>query len=370
MRLTPALPVVLALASCAAASGDARYEGPEEVQRLIRELDGPVPAGTPLEKLPEARLAELGEDALPALATAVRDPGKSRLRERAARALGLMHLRTGNEGALQAYIVAVQKASAVHARGLLAQAHRFRDPEGRILALVHAALNEMATVTPELVTAAGAMTDVESLEAMKKVVIRNLSEGSVPERDVALRYIGRAARRGWPEAVKFLLTCTQAGNADIMEKAGRELSLVAGRISPRSWSGWWLEHATGDRRAWILESLPPVAGRPFDPTDRDHVGELVSRVPESEDAEPEFWLIERLLGKAFGYASPRDVFDPDVDPAALAESNRRAVETLKAWWREYSPYVFFNRATNLFEVNDEGRRIGVPVDPKSGKPGR
>ncbi|HTF55959.1 MAG TPA: hypothetical protein VK661_01710 [Planctomycetota bacterium] len=370
MRLIPALPVLLALAACGTTSGDARYEGPEEVRRLIRDLDGPVPSGTPMDKLPEARLAELGDEALPALAVAVRDPGKSPLRERAARALGLLQQRTGSEGAIQAYIVAVQKATAVHARGLLAQAHRFHDPEGRILALVHAALNEMGTVTPEMVASAGAMTDVESLEAMKRVVVRNRSDGPVPGRDVALRYIGRAARRGWPDAVKFLLACTQAGNADIMEKAGRELGLVAGRIKPKSWSGWWLDHATSDRRAWILESFPPVNGQPFDPADRDHIDDLISRVPETEDAEPEFWLIERLLGKSFGYASPRDNFDPDVEPATVAESNRRAVETLKAWWREYSPYVFFNRATNLFEVNDEGRRIGVPVDPKTGKPGR
>jgi len=369
MRLIPVLPMLLALASCGSTAGDARYEGPPEVQTLIRELDGPIPPGTPPEKLPEARLAELGDEALPALALAVRDPGKSQIRERAARALGLMHQHTGSEGAIQAYIVAVQKATAVHARGLLAQAHRFRDPEGRILALVNAAVSEMGTVTPGLVAAAGAMTDVESLEPMKRVVVLDRYEATSPERDIALRYIGRAARRGWADALKFLLTCTQAGNADIMEKAGNELSLLAGRIRPKSWSGWWLEHAAGDRKSWILESFPPVGERPFDPTDRDHLEDLVSRVPESEDAEPEFWMIERLLGKSFGYQSPRDVFDPDVEPAALAESNRRAVATLKAWWRECSPYVFFNRATGLFEVNEEGRRIGVPVDPKTGKPG-
>jgi len=371
MRLNPILPLLLALSSCGTPrSGDARYEGPEEVQTLVRELDGPIPPGTPPDKLPETRLAELGDEALPALALAIRDPGKSQIRERAARALGYMHQRTGSEGAIQAYIVGVQKATAVHARGLLAQAHRFRDSEGRILALVNAALSEMGTITPGLVAAAGAMTDVESLEPMKRVVVLSRSEPTAPERDIALRYIGRAARRGWSDALKFLLTCTQAGNADIMEKAGKELSLVAGRVTPKSWSGWWLDHSAGDRRSWILEVLPPVGGRPFDPTDRDHLDDLILRVPESDDAESEFWMIERLLGRAFGYQSPRDVFDPDVEPAALAESNRRAVATLKAWWRESSPYVFYNPATDLFEVNEEGRRIGVPVDPKTGKPGR
>jgi hypothetical protein len=277
----------------------------------------------------------------------------------------------GHDGALQAYIEALQAApNELHLRGLLAQAYRFRDPEGRVLGILDKALNEMRVVTPEMVAAAAEMTDVEALETMMRIVGRDVGNPSVPERDLALQYIGRAARRGRREAVEFLTACTQTSNPGMVEKSRAELELLSGRAQPKSWRAWWFERVAGERRAWLVESFAPVGGRPFDPGERDHLGELVARIPQEGDAEPELWFLEQALGRRFGYVSPRDVFDPDADRAALAESNRRAIATARDWWRETSPYLFLNPATGRFAISEEARRIGVPVDPKTGKPGR
>lgn len=352
------------LAACATGPSDPASPVEEEVRRLIRDLDSATPSV-------EERLAGIGEEALPGLASAVRNSPSIRVRERAAAALGIMYGRTRHPQALQIYIEAVEQAPAgFYARKLLGQAHRFRDPEGKVIALLHDALEKMPEATAEMVAAAGAMTDVESANAMMQVIVKSRAAAQSPERDLAVRYLGRAARRGQRESLEFLRTCTMTNHPDLQDKAGRELSLMAGRLTPGTWSGWWLDHASRTRKEWLVEAFSLTIGKALDLADRAHMGELIERIPADQDAEPEFWLIERALGRRFGYNSPSDVFDPEVDRAALAEANRRAVETLKSWWRENSPYMFFNPASGLFEVNEEGRRIGVPVDPKTGKPGR
>jgi hypothetical protein len=365
MRLTFILSMAgTCLAACATGPSNPASPVEEKVRRLIRELDSASPSA-------EERLAEIGEEALPGLTAAVRGAPSIRVRERAAAALGIMYERTRHPQALRSYVEAVTEApAAFYARRLLGHAHRFRDPDGQVLALLNAAMMEMSEATPEMVAAAGTMTDVESTAAMMRVVAKAKSSAQSPERDLAVRYLGRAARRGRREALEFLRTCTMTNHPDLEEKAGRELSLMAGRLTPGAWGPWWLDHATRDRKEWLVEAFSLTFGKPLDLTDRAHIGELIERIPTDQDAEPEFWLLERTLGPRFGYVSPSDVFDPDVDRAALAEANRRAVETIKTWWRENSPYVYLNPATGLFEVNEEGRKIGVPVDPKTGRPGR
>ncbi len=345
-RLLILLPALAAAACASRPSGGV----PDDLQSLIRN----------------------GDRSIPVLKDAILDPAASAERRRQlAWALGEIWTQTGNGTALEAYIEAVQKApDDSQRRALLTEAHRFRDNEGRVLALLDTALREMRVITPQLVVAAAAMTDVEALEMLMKVVGKGVDAPSTPEREVALRYIGRAARRGRREAVAFLSACAQSSDADLAEKAAAELKRVAGGDAPKGWRDWWFKNHAGERRAWLAESFPSVGGRPFDPGDRDHIGELVARIPRDADAEPELWYLEQALGRSFGYVSPRDVFDPDVDAGALSESNRRAIATAVEWWRENSPYLFLNPATGRFDISEEARRIGVPVDPKTGKPGR
>jgi hypothetical protein len=354
--------ILIALTALAAACAGPRTgpDGPDDIESLVRRL------GTP-ESM--ARLAAIGDPAVPALHRAATDP-QFPWRDQAIRTLGLMWS-NGRGAALEAYLEAVRQApDDPSARRLLAHAHRFRDPEGRVFALLDAALRHLRIVTPEIVAAAGAGTDVEAIEAMMTVVGRSIDADTAPERDLAIRYIGRAARRGRREAVEFLRACTQSSTIDLVEKASAELSLLAGRIAPKSWSAWWFDHSAGTRKDWLEQAFGEVGGRPFDPGERDHVGEIVGRLPQDADAEPELWYLEQVLGRRFGYVSPRDVFDPDVDLGELSAANGRALATAREWWSENSPYLFFNSATGRYEISEEARRIGVPVDPRTGKPGR
>ena len=360
--------IVLSAAACAAcSSGPSEFEGSGEIWSLLTVLRGPDD-GT---GRTEARLAEIGDEALPALKAAVSDPAESRYRSRAARALGIMWTQHGNAAALEAYLFAIRAApNDPHARSLLVQAHRFRDADGRVFAMLEAAIKHMRLVTPEMITAAGALTNTEALEAMMRVVGKVSDETYSPERDLALQYIGRAARRGRRQAVEFLRACTQSSTPDLVAKASAELSLLAGRLEPKSWSAWWFDHNAETRQEWVVRSFPPVDGKPFDPTVRNHVAELVARLPRDVDVEPELWFLERILGRNFGYVSPRDVFDPDVNQGDLSASNGRAIATVREWWGENSPYLFFNAAMGQYEISEEARRIGVPADPKTGKPAK
>lgn len=285
--------------------------------------------------------------------------------------LGRIWIRTGNPEALDAYVQAVRTDLAgddTRARKMLELAHLFRDPERRVFALLNTAIQNMRVVSPGMIAAAGAMTDVEATETMMKLIGKTRDAESSPERDLAFRYTGRAARRGRRDAVQFLTLCTQSTNEDIAKKSVAELKMLAGQDAPKGWRAWWLEHQAGNRRTWLAHSFARE-GTGFDPANRDHVGGLVLRLPEEADSEPLMWYLELVLGRKFGYVSPRDVFEPDVDPAALAASNRRAITMASEWWRENSPYLFFNSSTNRFDISEEGRRIGSPVDPKTGKPG-
>src|SRR5262245_50890910 len=195
--------ILLLMPAGAACAGHPGAAGrPAEVQALMRSHRDPETEKRKPEDRPERALASCGLDAIPALREAVADPTDARLRGRAARALGMMWTRDGVLAALDTYLDAVQAApSDAHARSLLEQAHHFRDPEGRVLALLDKALLEMRVVSPGMVAAAAAMTDVEEVETMMKLVGRGMDSRNAPERDLALRYIGRAARRGRPEAI-------------------------------------------------------------------------------------------------------------------------------------------------------------------------
>jgi len=348
----------VALGSAACAHGPAP-NSPEEIDSLIRTMDKPES---------RARLAAIGDSALPALAKAITSPPGPRP-DQAIRVLEMMW-KKGRTAALDAYLEAVRKTpDDPAARRLLGHAHRFQDPEGRVFRVLEAALQNMRVVSPDMVASAAAMSSVEALETLMQVVADSVDTPDASTRALAMRYIGRAARRGRLEATSFLTMCTQSTNADVAIKAGAELRLIAGRDAPKGWRAWWFEHSGGDRKAWLAASFAPVGGKPFDPGHRDHLAELVKRIPADADAEPELWYLEQAVGRSFGYVSPRDVFDPDVDAKELAASNLRAVGMAREWWNENAPYLYFNSSTGRYDVNEEGRRIGVPVDPKTGKPG-
>jgi hypothetical protein len=334
---------------------------------LLLTASGAACASSP----PESGPRESGD--VPALTQQLLDastPFEKRLET--ASVLGRIWIRTGNPEALDAYVRTVRKELAdddSRARQFLELAPLFRDPERRVFALLNTAIQNMRVVSPKMVAAAGAMSDVEATETMMGVIGKTKDAEAAPERDLALRYTGRAARRGRRDAVQFLTMGTQSTNEDIAKKSVAELKLLAGQDAPKGWRAWWLEHQAGNRRSWLAHSFARE-GTGFDPANRDHAGGLVLRLSEEADPEPLMWYLEMVLGRKFGYVSPRDVFDPDADPAKLAASNRRAIDTAGEWWRENSPYLFFNPSTNRFDISEEGRRIGAPVDPRTGKPGQ
>jgi hypothetical protein len=355
--------IACVLAGLSACSSSPSPGAPDEVARL---LDDPNPET-------QARLVAMGDDAVPALVAALNDPAAMPGRlSRTARALGRIRQKTGSAAALEGYVAALPKATDDdrRARAFLEEAHRFRDPQGKVAERLVAAIKDMRVVTPGMIASAGVLTDAEALEGTMWVVAGSSGEAVSPTRDLALRYIGRAARRERKGAADFLSRCTQSPNPDMAAKAGEELKLVAGHEALKGWRAWWFDHQPHGRRDWLAESFGPVGGRPFDPTDRAHLGELVARIPLDRDAEPEMWFLEKACDRTFGYLSPRDAFDPEVDHAKLAESNRAAIETARTWWAENSPYLYYRFATSRFEISEDGRRIGVPVHPKTGKPGQ
>ncbi|HKS16265.1 MAG TPA: hypothetical protein VJU16_03080 [Planctomycetota bacterium] len=359
MHRTLILLLLPALAACA--SGPPVSDS-QEIDRWVKSPENPYSA---------QNLVEAGAAAIPALKAAILDRSlEATRRGHLAWILGRIWVHTRDEAALETYVLALQSARDDDslARALFAHAHRFRDPEGRVLGLLEVALQDLRVVSAEMVTAAAAMSEVEALETLMRIVAESVDEPASKIRDIALRYVGRAARRGRHEAVAFLSMCTQADTPDVAAKASAELKLLAGRDPAKGWRDWWLSHNSGERRAWLAESFR--GEKPFDPGDRDHLGALVARIPADGDAEPELWYLEQALGRSFGYVSPRDVFDPDVDPLKLAESNQRAVSMMREWWSENSPYLYFNPVTSRFDISEEARRIGTPVDPRTGKPGR
>src|SRR5688572_15552272 len=127
--------------------------------------------------------APSGEEAIPALRNVLTDPKAPPDRvKQAAADLGSIRLRTGSAAALHAYFDSLADApSDDHLRAMLGYAYRFRASEGVFLALDRA-LKNLGTVTPEMVASAGALTDVEALETMMRVVGRDVESPSSPQR--------------------------------------------------------------------------------------------------------------------------------------------------------------------------------------------
>ncbi|MBI4563946.1 MAG: hypothetical protein HY716_04535 [Planctomycetes bacterium] len=339
-----------------------------EIRELIRALAEPPEAERFPADRPDHRLILWGEQAVPDLSVAIRHDPNLRIRERAAYVLGRIYQETELSRAREAYVDAVEEALASgRARGLLEHAHLFQETDGRVLGLLHRAL-AAGEVSPGLVTAAATMTEDQSTAPLMRLVARLPATDHPEWADIAIRYLGRAARHGRRDALEFLLACTTSDRPALAEKAGRELSLLAGRVVPRSWRAWWLDRASGTRWEWLIETFSLALGKKLDPTDRSHLGELVARLTEAEDMEPEFWFLERALGRRFGYRSPRDAFDPDVPPVAVIERNKGAIATIKSWWRENEDYLYYHPAAEQFVLHEEARRQGLPVDPRTGRP--
>jgi hypothetical protein len=355
--------LLLIPAGAACASGPSAAPA-EDIGKLVKSVNDPLSV---------EKLVKIGEPAIPALKEAILDRSLDAARRgKLASVLGRIWTQTRKGAALDAYVLALQSAKDddALARSLFAQAHWFRDPEGIVFGLLEAALQNLRVVSPEMVEAAAAMSDVEALETLMRIVAESVEAPRSAIRDIALRYVGRAGRRGRREAIAFLSMCTQADTADVATKASDELKLLAGRAAPKGWRDWWFSHNAGERKAWLAESFTVEGSAPFDPTSRDHIGGLVDRIPAGE-AEPVMWFLEQALGRNFGYVSPRDVFAvSEADLKELATRNVVAIETTREWWRENSPYLFFNSATGRYEISEEARRIGVPADPRTGKPGR
>ncbi len=342
--------LLLLLAGCAPAPAAPGTDEEREIRRLAEELDGPA----------MVRLSELGEPAVPALVAVLRGDPKPWRRVAAAKVLARIHGRTGLVFARTAWAAAVREAKPAHAASLLELAPGFADADGETLFLLNAGLATMAEVTPGMVRAAGRMGESESLEALTRLIGKTAALESSPARDEAIRYVGRAARRGRREAVEFLLSCATSGRRPIESSASAELALLAGRMTPPNWRAWWLDHAGGTRAQWIAEALALGQGGPLDLGDRAVVGRIVAAALDESDPEPEFHLLERLLGRDFGYVSPRDRFEDAPD----AEPGRRAKETLKAWWAENERYLAYDAAAGRYVLDEKARAAGTPVPPK------
>jgi len=349
------LPILAAIAAgCAPAPGDPERDRERDIDALVRGLPET-----------EERLLALGDEAVPSLAFAVKRDRDPRLRARAARALGRVHRATGNRAAAAAYAEAVETAPPEARRELLAHAHLFLDPEGQVRSALTAALLTSKDVTPEMLRSLAAITDLEALDAMTMWLGATRSEERVPGRDIAVRYLGRAARHGRVDAINILTLIE--GAPELAKLISDELTVVAGRITVRNWRGWYLDVAKKKRWEWLAEAMSYHLTEAFDATNRAHIDRIVGRMIAGEELEPEFALLEPLLGRRFGYVSPRDVFDPERPASELAEANARAVDTLQAWWRENSPYAWYDARSGRWEVNVDARAAGTPVDPKTGE---
>lgn len=353
------------LAGCAGPS-DPDRERLEAIRGWARTLDRP---DDPAAGDAQRRLVEAGEDAVPCLAVLVRSAATLEGRRRAARSLAAIHEARGTSFARTAWIDAVREApSPAVASALLSVSPRFRDPEREALHLLNAALATMREPTVETIRAAGAMGVTESLPAMASLVGRCAETGPAEARREALRYVGRAARRDHREAMEFLLAAAASGRGALPAEAGTELELAAGRVVAPNWRAWWLDRAGRPRSEWLEEAFSLHLGAKLDLTDRALVGRLVERALAQDDPEPEVALLDRALGRSFGYVSPRDVFDPEGGETAAREAAGRAKETLGAWWKETSPYLWWDPARGGFAVNEEARAAGTPVDPRTGRP--
>src|SRR5262245_16905752 len=102
------LPVLLLAAGCATSHDDPAMEGSERLRALVRALDRPPDPAVPEAERPERKLEELGDEAVPPLANAVRYDASERVRERAAFVLGRIFSKTRAALAAGAYLDALQ----------------------------------------------------------------------------------------------------------------------------------------------------------------------------------------------------------------------------------------------------------------------
>jgi len=282
-----------------------------------------------------------------------------------ARALGEILRATGSSIALNGYLASLAGANDAKSSALLEQAGYFRDPDGEVLAALIGALLKSTAVTAPVVRQAAAMTELEALEAMMMYVSRTAARASAPGRDLAMRYIGRAARRGRADALDYLSRLVDADHAECAKLARAEMHVTAGNITPRTWRGWYLAHAKKPRLEWIAEAVAYSVGAAFDASQREHIDRLIASMSPGVELEPEFALLEPLLGRSFGYVSPRDVF---TESPQLADENAAALDRLKKWWPENRAYMWYDASIGRWELNGAARDEGKPVDPATGAP--
>jgi len=314
----------------------------------------------------EEQLVAAGEQALPTLIHAVRREPDAARRGHAARTLARVHRATAEPLAVEAYVEGVLAAPTPAVRmSLLEHAHRFPDPDGHVMATLRTVLGKSEGVTREVVQSAASMTEIEAIEPMMQYVGGTRERPEAPGRDIAMRYLGRAARKGRMEIVDFFTRLADACVPALRTMIEEEMRAVAGGVTVRNWRGWYLANARRRRWEWLADAAAYTLGKPFDPSDVAHVSRLI----EAADREPEpaFALLEPLLARRFGFVPPRDVFDPEADLPAAADAAAAAVATLKAWWKENAPYSWYDAKTGRWEVNEDARSARTPVDPKTGE---
>jgi acylphosphatase len=322
-----------------------------------REVDGLV-ADLPDS---EARVVAIGEEAVPSLAHALRSARPPR-RGAAARALGLIHRAAGSADAAKTYADVVEHDPAPD---LLEHAWLFDDPGGRVLRTLATAIAKSRGVTPGVLRAAATLTDTVMAEPMLSWIGGTRELADAPGRDLALRYLGRAVRRGRMDILHFLTLAE--GSPELLRGINEELAIAAGKLTYPNWRGWYLDVAKKKRWDWLAEAQSIHLQEPFDPSNRAHVDRIIAGMRAGDELEPEFALLEPLLSRRFNYVSPRDVFEPGRSLEELNEANARALETLQAWWRENGPFAWHDARDGRWAINEEARAAGTPVDPKTGR---
>lgn len=356
MRFAAAL---VLLAACAPSTPpDPEIERQREIAALVAKLGDPGA---------EHALATHADEAVLKLLAVLREDPSPERRGRAAAVLGRIRRMTGNPTILGAYADALRDTpSAVIVRELLRHAHLFDDAEGSVKTLLLAYLEKMAGVPVDLVRAAAVMTETDAMRAMTTHIARLREAGPDEGRDLAVRYLGRAARWGRRDAAEYLVNCTTAGGDALALAAERELELIAGRARPKNWRGWWLEHAGEEREDWIAASIAVERQAPFDVAKPEDWDWLLGTLATPTDREPEFALIRRHLGVRAGYRSPRDVFDPEASTESITEGNARAIELVKRWWTERRDALVWNAAERRFDAvkRSNGEDLEKPVREK------
>ncbi|MBI2933254.1 MAG: hypothetical protein HYY16_16540 [Planctomycetes bacterium] len=263
----------------------------------------------------------------------------------AVRALRQHYERTGDPAAAAAYIQAVLQApTAEIRRALLEQVEAFPDPDGVLLDPLLKAIGDAEGVTEGMLRTAAARTRDEATEAMTRYLTRERVSGS-DARQIAVRYLGRAARIGRPDALDFLTRLIPAADESLARAIDEELALLAGKVATGNWRGWYLAHAAKTRWGWLAEAAGGWLGEPFDPANRAHIDKVLAGLDPRQELEPEFSLLEPLLGRRFGYVSPRYAFaESEIPPP------EEAVKRIRDWWTENGPRARYDQGTGRWEL--------------------